>query len=69
MDIEDPIEEYVDIKRHLVQFLESQEVNVEANSILSENLCLYIFGCFRINPYNKQGSPGRVRFSVFPHVY
>ena len=59
MDVGKVREEYDDIKRQLVEFLQSTSLHVEAHTILSRDLYAYIFGCFRIKPYNKQNAPGR----------
>ena len=59
MNVEEVKNEYDDIKTQLNKFLESTSLHVEAQTILSNNLHTYIFGCFRIDPYKKQNAPGR----------
>ena len=59
MDVEEVRKEYDHIKTQLSLFLESKVQHIESHKILSNNLHAYIFGCFGINPYNKQNAPGR----------
>jgi len=63
MDVEVEAD-YEHIRRQLMQFLDSTAPLVEAKSILSRDVYAYIFECFRINPSEKQGTPGRVTADV-----
>ncbi len=54
-------EEYDHIKSQLREFLTSTSPHVEAKSVLSQNLHAYIFGSFRINPYDKQNQMQVIR--------